>query len=190
MEEIRRSRRCAFRKSENVEGCAHDSQRKETVGEDPESHKTGTERFVRIFQCLLCFFLGSNVWCEGALDGFLELGVDVCLCHVHFLYDVSFTVGGFLNRSRWQGVGFVGALGSPGDVVPVAEGVHHQNIDVRRHQQKVLAEGGEHVPWVEIEEGSDEVKTEGRGDGDKDNTRAAGREERFENHVCIFAVEA
>ena len=74
--------------------------------------------------------------------------------------------------------------------MPVAEGVDHQDVDIGGHEEEVLAEGGEHVPGVEVEEGGDEVETEGGGNGDEDDARAAGGEEGFHDFVCVFAREA
>lgn len=48
---------------------------------------------------------------------------------------------------------------SPGDIVRVAEGVDLQRADVGGEEQEIGAGGGEHVPWVEVEEGHEEVET-------------------------------
>ena len=64
------------------------------------------------------------------------------------------------------GVADVVALGAPGDVVGVAEGVHLQGADVGGEQGKVLRGRGEHVPRVEVEEGHEEVQADGGAGGD------------------------
>jgi len=51
----------------------------------------------------------------------------------------------------------------PQDVVQVAHGVHHQNVDIAGEQEHVLEERGEHVPGLEVHEGADEVETVGSG---------------------------
>ena len=53
------------------------------------------------------------------------------------------------------------ALGAPGDVVGVAEGVDLQGADVRGQEGEVLGGRGEHVPGVEVEEGHEEVEADG-----------------------------
>ena len=71
--------------------------------------------------------------------------------------------------------------------MPVAEGVDHQNVDVARHTEEVLRERGEHVPWVEVEEGGDKVETERRCQGNQDDTWSAAGEEAREEFVDAFA---
>lgn len=51
------------------------------------------------------------------------------------------------------------ALGSPGDVVGVAESVDLERADVTGEEGKVGCGTGEHVPRIEVEEGHEEVKT-------------------------------
>lgn len=48
----------------------------------------------------------------------------------------------------------------------VAEGIDVENVDVSWRQEKVLDEGGEHVPGVEEEEGDKEVEDVGGEQGD------------------------
>ena len=57
------------------------------------------------------------------------------------------------------------ALGAPGDVVRVAEGVHLQRADVRRQQGEVLRRRGEHVPRVQVQERHEEVQPQRRARG-------------------------
>lgn len=54
------------------------------------------------------------------------------------------------------------ALGAPGDVVRVAEGVHLEHADVGRQQHKVLRRRREHVPRIEVEERHEEVEPDRR----------------------------
>jgi len=58
------------------------------------------------------------------------------------------------------------ALGAPGDVVGVAEGVDLQGADVGGEEGEVLRRRGEHVPGVEVEEGHEEVQAQGGARGD------------------------
>ena len=161
MEEIRRPRRCLRGKAELIRAIACDRHGKKSIGEDPESDEARTERFVRVFERLLGILLGRDVRRERAFDGLLELRVDICLCEIHFLDHVAFAIGSLLRFRRGESVGFVSALGTPGDIVPVAESVDHEDVDVAAHQQEILAEAGEHVPWVEVEEAGDVVQSKG-----------------------------
>ena len=54
--------------------------------------------------------------------------------------------------------------------MPVVEGVHHQDVDVGRHEDEILGEGVEHVPWVEVEEGRNVVETVDGNQSDDDQT--------------------
>ena len=63
--------------------------------------------------------------------------------------------------------------------MPVGEGVDVENVDVGRHDEQVLRERGEHVPWIHVQERGDVVETKGSRKRDDDNTDSAGREERI-----------
>lgn len=58
------------------------------------------------------------------------------------------------------------ALGAPGDVVCIAEGVDLERADVGGQEGKVLGGGGEHVPGIKVDEGHEEVETDGGADAD------------------------
>ena len=66
------------------------------------------------------------------------------------------------NRSAEINMDDVVAFGAPGDVVSVAEGVDLEGADVGWEKGEVLSRGGEHVPRVKVQEGHEEVKTDGR----------------------------
>lgn len=51
---------------------------------------------------------------------------------------------------------------APGDVVSVAEGIDLEGAYVGWEKGEVLSGGGEHVPRVEVEEGHEEIQTDGR----------------------------
>ena len=53
------------------------------------------------------------------------------------------------------------AFCAPGDVVGVAESVDLESADVGWEKREVLCGGGEHVPWVEVEEGHEEIEPDG-----------------------------
>lgn len=40
----------------------------------------------------------------------------------------------------------------PSDIVQVAHGIHHQNVDIGWQKEHVLDEASEHVPWFEVHE--------------------------------------
>jgi len=50
--------------------------------------------------------------------------------------------------------------------VSVAEGINLECADIRGEEGKVLGCGGEHMPWIKVEEGHEEVETHGRARGD------------------------
>jgi len=115
-------------------------------------------------------------------EGFIVAGVDVELFAGHLQLDgIAFAA----DRGPEVGMDDIVAFRTPGHVVGVAKGVHLKGTDVGRKEGEVLCGGGEHVPWVEIEEGHEEVDADGGGGGD-DEVRedivaeAEGRERRFE----------
>ena len=73
--------------------------------------------------------------------------------------------------------------------MPIAEGVYVQDVDITAHTQEVLEERSEHVPRVEIEEGSDKVETESRCQGDDDDTRSRRAEEGFHKIARTIGIE-
>ena len=83
-------------------------------------------------------------------ERFVIARVDVELLGGHFELD---GVGFGTDGGAEVGVDDVVALGAPGDVVGVAEGVDLERADVGGEEGKVLRGGGEHVPRVEVEEG-------------------------------------
>lgn len=116
----------------------------------------------------------------------LELRVNVLLLPLNLL-NHDFLVGCVLdNMSRGQGLVGVGALGSPRNIMPVVEGVDHQNIDVRRLQNQIDGERMEHVPGIQVEEGSHKVETVNSDEGEHNDTRHAVEEEAPEE--CISRV--
>ena len=74
----------------------------------------------------------------------------------------------------------VAALGSPRNVVQVAEGIDVQDVDEGGGEDEVLDEGVEHVARVEVEERGKEVDTEGRDHG-SDERADGDLEERAED---------
>lgn len=60
---------------------------------------------------------------------------------------------------------YVVALCAPGYVVCVAEGVDLQRADVAGEEHEILCGGGEHVPWIEVEDRHEEVKADGGSGG-------------------------
>lgn len=110
--------------------------------------------------------LGLHMGTECTLDDFLEMTVNIGLRFVGLFDDF---VAAFLFGGRGgKNVDFIGTFGTPGDVVPVAEGVDVEDVDVGGGEGEIGPEGVEHVPRVEVGEGSDEVETVG-GDQGKDD---------------------
>ena len=115
-------------------------------------------------------------WSKRTLHHGLELGIDIRLRKIHFLDDSLLAIL-LLGLHRGKRLGLVGALSSPRDVVPVGEGVNVEDVGEGGHEEQVLQEGGEHVPGIEVQEGGDEVETEGRDHGDEDDADTVWTEE-------------
>ena len=158
---MRRPRRRIVPEPEIIQTVTRDTNRQQRVREDPQHHQSRPERLVAVLERLVGFFHGGDVRRQGPFHGQLELRIDVGLGLVEFFDDCGAAgVGDAVGDCRGEGVGLVGAFGAPGDVVPIAEGIHVENVDITAHQQEVGWEGGEHVPGVEVDEGGDEVETE------------------------------
>src|SRR5690606_18320877 len=68
----------------------------------------------------------------------------------------------FCNGSTEIGGSDIVTLGTPSDVVSVAEGVDLEGHDVARQHHKVLECRCNHVPWVKVQERHDNVATDSR----------------------------
>ena len=96
-------------------------------------------------------------------ESFVVARVDVELLRGHFEFDrVALAADG----SAEVRVDDVIAFGAPGNVVGVAEGVDLEGTDVGGEESEILPRGCEHVPWVEVEEGHEEVQADRGGSGD------------------------
>ena len=105
------------------------------------------------------------------------MAVDIRLWLVDFLNDRAFAVIFLGGLCRWKCIRLVRTLGTPRHVVPVAERVHHENVDKSRHDQQVRRERREHVPRVAVHERRDEVETKGGSKRDDNDTGACASEE-------------
>lgn len=72
----------------NGESCVH---------EDPGSAQMGTERLVRVFECLLSALDGRNVRSQCTLDGGLELTVNIRLWQIRLFNDSMLAIGGLFG---------------------------------------------------------------------------------------------
>lgn len=175
-----------YREAELVNRLAGDTHSQEGVAENPKGDETSTETLVRILQGLLIMLNGSNKGCQGALDGRLELTVDIGLRFIDFLNDcilAAFVLGGL---GRGQRISLVRTLGTPRHIVPVAEGIDVEDVDVGGLQDHVGRERGEHVPRVGVHERGDKVQTERGSQGDDNDTGTRRREERLEELSNAF----
>lgn len=135
------------------------------VGHHPRHHHVRAHRAVVV---LLLLRLRDAVLVDleaiaEVAESFIVAAVDVELLARHFqFYRVAFARDGGAEVD----VDDVVAFGAPGDVVRVAEGVDLQRADVGWQEGEVLGRGGEHVPRIEVEEGHEEVQTDGGGGGD------------------------
>ena len=91
-------------------------------------------------------------------QGLVVAGVDVELLARHFELN-----GVVLARDGGSEVDVddVVAFGTPGDVVGVAECVYLEGADVGWEKGEILGRGGKHVPGIEVEEGHQEIETDG-----------------------------
>lgn len=159
-----------YRETELVNRLASNTHSQEGIAENPEGDETSTEALVRILQGLLVMLNGSNVRGQRALDGSLKLTVNIGLRFINFLYDGVFRAFILGGLGRGQRISLVGTLGTPRHIVPVAEGIDVEDVDVRGLQDHVGGERGEHVPRVGVHEGGDKVKTEGGSQGNDNDT--------------------
>lgn len=121
-----------------VEGLG-DGHGEDGVSDHPRDDHVGADGAVVV---LLLLGVGDGV--AGGLEAVAEVaeglvvaGVDVELLRRHLELDGGAALGGDAGGAE-VGVDDVVALGAPGDVVRVAEGVHLQRADVRRQQGEVL----------------------------------------------------
>lgn len=178
--------RKAYSESKLVHILASNGHGKNAIREQPQRHQPRAETLIRIIQRLPLLHLWLHVRRQRPLHGAFKLAVDIRLRLVDLLDHSSFAVVFLLRLGRGQSVGFVRTLCAPRHIVPVAEGVDHQDVDVRGHDQEVGREGGEHVPGVEVHEGGDEIEAEGGGEGDDDDSWSFGTEEGFEEFADTF----
>lgn len=182
--------RDTYRETELIEALLGNDDGKQSVGEDPHSREMGAERLVRILERLFGALYRRDIGRECALDRGLELTVDICLWQIRFFDDSVLAVCSLFGLGRRKRFNLVGTLGTPGHIVPIAEGVHVENVDVRRHDEQVLGEGGEHVPRVHVQEGGDEIQTEGSSQGDNDDTNTIRSEEGLDECRAGASIEA
>lgn len=134
------------------------------VGDHPRHHHVRAHALVVIF--LLLGFADAVLFDFESIaqvsQCFVVPAVDVELFARHFQFD-SVALSG--DGGAKIDVDDVIAFCAPGDVVGVAEGVHLEGADVGGQEGEVLGGGGEHVPGVEIEEGHEEVETDGGSSG-------------------------
>lgn len=140
-----------YRQAESLDAFASNAQNHHQVAEDPEQHQVGSERLVRVVHAPIVLFHRLHKRRQRSLDRRLELAVNIRLRLVDFLDEVGLGVI-LLRLSFGQCLALVGSFGSPRDVVPVAERVHHQNVDRARHSTEVGPGRGEHVPGVHVQE--------------------------------------
>lgn len=167
-----------YRESELVDRFASDTHCQECIAENPKGDEACTEALVGILQGFLIMLDRSDVGSEGALHSGLKLTIDVGLRLVNFLNDCVFAAFVLGGLCRGESIRLVGALGTPGHIVPVAEGIDVEDVDVRRLQDNVGRKRGKHVPGVGIHEGGDEVETKCGSEGNDNDTSTRRSEER------------
>nr|POE56383.1 hypothetical protein CFP56_50927 [Quercus suber] len=142
-EEAGRARVGLVGEAELVDIVAGDGDGEQRVGENPERDETRAEGLVRVLERLLRVFLRGVIRRKGTFDRRFEGLVDVRLRDVDLFNHGSFAVGCFLSLSGGEGVGFVCTFSSPRDVVPITEGIDHEDVDVGGGHEEILATGSE-----------------------------------------------
>ena len=120
--------------SENVKVVTPEKHNEERVGEQPRDDEASSERLVPVLDVNCLDLLLLHVRLEGTLDCGLKLAINVLLRFIN-LVECLFALVRLDDRCRWHLVCFVGSLGTPGNVVPVVECVHHEDVDVGRHEE-------------------------------------------------------
>ena len=145
--------------SEFVEALRVNDDCQQGIGENPKSNQSSSERLVRIVKGLLVNLDFGLERSKCSLDSNFKRRVDICLWLINFLYDLGFTVIRDFGNRRRQNINLIRTLGTPGYIVPIAEGIDVKDIDIRRDCEKVLGKTVQHVPWVQIDNRGNEVKT-------------------------------
>ena len=159
-----------------VKRIARNRQTQNRIAENPRRDQLRPEALVRVFERLGLHDLGLHVRRQRPLDRDFKLLVNVGLRFVGLFDHCYFAVACFGGIRRRQGIGLVGALGTPRYVVPVGKGVDVEDVDVRGLDEQVGWERGEHVPRVEVHERGDKVQAVGGCQSDDDDTRGCGVE--------------
>ena len=74
--------------------------------------------------------------------------------------------------------------------MPIVEGVDVEDVGVGGHEEEVLRERCEHMPWVKIKERSGKVQSKGSSKSDDDDSRARRAEESLQELIgTIFDVD-
>jgi len=161
----------------NAHQCiATNPDNEDQIAQQPTIRQTRAETLITVLKILLDgAFISLLSRCERALDHVLKARVDIALFDENFFDDSRFALH---HRCAGKTGRDVAALCAPGYVVPVVEGVNHQHVDVRAHEDEVLRERVEHVPGIEIQERRQEVEAV---DGD----------ERHDDETCsaVLSVE-
>lgn len=126
-----------YRQTHRTDTSARNQQTHKQVAEHPEQHQHRTEVLVRIIQTGRFIFLRFHPRRQGTLYRRLKLAVDIRLRLIHFLDELLLAAVFLLRLCGWQSFGLIGSLRTPGDIMPVAEGIHHQDVDRGRHTEEV-----------------------------------------------------
>lgn len=177
----------AVRDTEGIKCIIGDAQNQDTVGNHPKQNQTGTETLVRVIEGLLLLGLNRLVRCQRTLHGSLESRIDVGLWLVGFVDDLGFSAIASLGLGCGKNIGLVGSLGTPRNIVPIAEGIDVEDVGIRRGDEQVLWERVEQVPWIEVKEGGDDVETKGSSQGNQNDTTRTLEEvpEELSSAACI-----
>jgi len=175
-----------YRQTESLNAFASNTQHQNQVTEDPEQHQVGSERLVRVVHALFITFFRLHIRRQRSLDGRLELAVNVGLRLVDFLDEVGLGIV-LLCLSFGQSLTLVGSLGSPRDIMPVAESVHHQNVYRARHSTEVGPGRSEHMPGIHVQEARHEVDAVGRHQRDQDDTGSRRTEKGTQERAHALA---
>lgn len=143
----KKKKKKTHRQAHPVNALGRDEQRQDQVAEDPQQQQVRPEVPVRVIHRLFVFFLRLLKRRQRSLHRRLKLAIDIRLRFIQFLNEVGLS-SVLLRLCRRQCIRLVGSLGTPRNVMPVAERVDHQNVDRGRHSEEVRPRTGQDVPRV------------------------------------------
>jgi hypothetical protein len=172
-------RQGTYCETETFNAFTGDTQCKNQVAENPNQHQVGTESLIAIVHAWFIIIFRLHIWLQRSLHRRFKLTIDIGLRLIDFFNEVRLGVI-LLGLSDGERIALVRTLSTPGNVMPVAESVDHQDIDRTGHASKIGPGGREHMPGIHVQETCEEVDAISRNQSDQDDTGPGRTEERLE----------